>query len=70
MMSHMQNIQTSKSRSQAYIQITHTMRKGDNLTRILKESLHITSMTIVFFEINWLYSLGYRQTITKENILN
>ena len=35
---------------------------------ILKESLHIILMTIVFFEINMLHSLGYKQMITKEKI--
>ena len=34
----------------------------------LKESLHIILMTIVFFDINQLHSLGYRQMITKEKI--
>ena len=34
----------------------------------LEESLHIILMTIAFFEINQLHSLGYRQMITKEKI--
>ena len=34
----------------------------------LKESLHIILMTIVFFDIIQLHSLGYRQMNTKEKI--
>ena len=42
----------------------HSRMSGQNKT--LKESLHIILMTIVFFEINQLHSLEYRQMITKE----
>ena len=35
---------------------------------ILKESLHIILMMILFLEINQLYSLWYRQMITQEKI--
>ena len=35
---------------------------------MLKESLHIILMTLVFLEINQLHSVGYRQMITKEKI--
>ena len=40
----------------------------NRVTDLLKESLHIILMTIVFFEINLLHSLGYGQMITKEKI--
>ena len=49
----------------------HEKTKGkdkDKIKGCLKESLHIILMTIVFFEINQLHSLGYRQMITKEKV--
>ena len=37
---------------------------------MLKDSLHIILMTIVFLEINQLHSIWYRLMITKENNIN
>ena len=45
--------------------LTHTpmgsLMGGSSVSHVkLKESLHLVLMTIVFFEINQLHSLGYR----------
>ena len=47
-----------------YHHFTH--RAANHCCQSLKESLHIICMTIIFFEINQLYSLLYRLMITEE----
>ena len=44
--------------------------KGKLQLCYFKESLHMISMTVVFFEINQIHSLGCRQVITKEKKLS
>ena len=46
----------------------HVIQDLYEIMSLLKESLHIILMTIFFFEINQLQSLGYRRMITNEKI--